>query len=71
MEMEIRILKMKCKVLEHTNNEKNNEVLDLTKRLETLDNNVLERVDTITTPTKRGTKKEKKSEAKCDSITCP
>ena len=54
---------MKHATLEYDMNEKQNEVLDLQIKVEVLEavvNDVVSRVETITTPTKKGTKKRRR-----------
>ena len=61
--MEIKNMKIKHATLEYEMNEKNNEILDLKVKVEVLEdimNEVVMRVENITTPTKKGTKKRRR-----------
>ena len=61
--VEIKNMKIKHATLEYEMNEKNNEILDLKVKVEVLEdimNEVVMRVENITTPTKKGTKKRRR-----------
>ena len=61
--MEVNKLRIKCDTLEEDVNEKGNEILDLKIKVEVLEhvlNEVVSRVENITTPTKQGTKKRRR-----------